>query len=62
MLPAWPISHLFLSGPWFEGIGSVLGYSFPYALGDYAYFHVYGGNEKDYPNPPESNSCKRWLP
>jgi hypothetical protein len=61
-LPAWPIMHMFFPGPWYQGIGSVLGYSFLYALGDYAYFNVYGGTEKEYPNTPESDYWKRWFP
>jgi hypothetical protein len=60
LLPVCPLMHLFFAGPWYEGIGSVVGGSFVYALADYAYFHVYGGTDKDYPNPPDS-SWNRWL-
>ena len=54
LLPTWPLMHLFFSGPWYEGIGSLVGYSFIYALGEYGYFHVYGGTEAKYPNPPKT--------
>ena len=43
LLPTWPLMHLFFSGPWYEGIGSLVGYSFIYARGEYGYFHVHGG-------------------
>ena len=56
LLPTWPLMHLFFSGPWYEGIGSLVGYSFIYALGEYGYFHVYGGTEAKYPNPPKPPS------
>jgi len=52
--------HLFFSGPWYEGIGSLVGYSFIYALGEYGYFHVYGGTEAEYPNPPKTTLRIFW--
>jgi hypothetical protein len=45
--------HLFFRGPWYEGLGSAVGYSLIYALGEWGYFHVYGGTETEYPNPPK---------
>jgi hypothetical protein len=55
------LSHLFFSGPWYEGISLVVGYSFVFALADYAYLHVYGGTEADYPDPPKTMR-RFWLP
>lgn len=52
LLPVWPLMHVFFSGPWYEGIGSTVGYSFLYALAEYGYFHVYGGTDAEYPDPP----------
>jgi hypothetical protein len=43
LLPTWPLGHLFLSGPWYEGLSWLVEYSFILALADYAYLHVYGG-------------------
>lgn len=54
LLSIWPLFHLYLSGPWYEGLGSVVGYSFVYALAEYGYFHVYGGTEAEYPDPAKT--------
>jgi len=51
-LPISVMVNAVLRKGWFQNIGAAL-VSFCYALGDHAYFNVYGGTEKDYPNPPE---------
>jgi hypothetical protein len=60
MLPIWPLGHLFLAGPWHDGIGWLLWLSFLYALGEYGYFHVYGGTEADFPDPPKISPRFFW--
>ena len=55
LLPVWPVMRPFFSGPWHEGIGSVVVSAFIYALAEYGYFHVYGGTESEYPNLPKNN-------
>jgi hypothetical protein len=59
-LPIWPLSHLLFRGPWYGGLGSVVGYSFIYALGEYGYFHVYAGTEAEYPNLPKKTFRMFW--
>jgi hypothetical protein len=49
-LPMWPSANLFSSGPWWGGLVFDVGImSFMLALGQYAYFQVYGGTDEDYP-------------
>jgi hypothetical protein len=54
MLPFLPLLHSIFPGPWYDGLGSVIWYSLAYALGEYGYFHVYGGTETEYPELPKN--------
>ena len=60
LLPVWPLMHVFFSGPWYEGIGSTVGYSLIYAVAEYGYFHVYDGTDAEYPDPPKRSFRMFW--
>jgi len=49
----WLPGSLFSSWPWWRGLAFDAGLtSFMFAVGQFAYFHVYGGTDEDYPFPP----------
>lgn len=51
-VPVCVLVNLLLRDSWQAGLVSPVWISLCYALGDYAYFHVYGGNDANYPNLP----------
>jgi hypothetical protein len=52
VLPIWPLSHLFYRAPWHDGIGTAVTTTLCLSLGQYAYFHVYGGTDARFPQLP----------